>query len=146
MHDDDIHLRMTMKTMTRTMTWTISCSSSSLKFTPSLGNRDTIRAGHATTLPRQRVLSPQICWLLHYYYSIFVVATPFRHWDLTIFEFFLVPEAVLRCCVVVVACPALFITPRWTKQICLSLAQSFSQYCSRATACVQGREDTGKGW
>ena len=41
------------------------------------------------------------------HYTIFIVATPSRHWGLTIFRFFsgpwLVPEAILRCRVVIVA-------------------------------------------
>ena len=38
------------------------------------------------------------------YFTIFIVATPSKHWGLTIFRFFsgpwLVPEAILRCLVV----------------------------------------------
>ena len=37
----------------------------------------------------------------NFYFTIFIVATPSRHWGLTIFRFFsspwLVPEAILRC-------------------------------------------------
>ena len=62
------------------------------------------RAGHATTLPRQVTMCSGN---KNVDYAIFVVATPFRHRGLTIFCFFLVSEAPLRCRVAVVACPAL---------------------------------------
>ena len=84
------------------------------------------RAGQATTLPRQRDYVVQATKLLvfHYYNTIFVVATPFRHRDLCIFKIFLVPKALLRHCWVValllsrcrcrkakkVSCPALFVS------------------------------------
>ena len=72
------------------------------------------RAGHATTLSRQRdhIFSPQHCWLLHYV-SIRWDYTPFRHRN--IFPIFSCPWSFIyvRCRVGVVArlntvaCPAL---------------------------------------
>ena len=61
-----------------------------------------IRAGHATILSRQRdhVFRPQSCYVLPYYNIC--LATPSKHRDLNIFRIFLVPEALLRCRVVVV--------------------------------------------
>ena len=63
------------------------------------------RAGHNTTLPRQRdhVFRPQSCLLLHYYYCIFDVAAPLGHRDFNIFRCFLFPEALKRCFVVALA-------------------------------------------
>ena len=70
-----------------------------------------VRAGHAKTLPRQRdrIFRPQKCCLLHYYryrvpyyrYSLWVLYLDNE--TITFLQFFLVPEDLLRCRVVVVA-------------------------------------------
>ena len=67
------------------------------------------RAGHATILSRQRnhVIRPQSCLLLQYYYIwCCYPGTPSRHRDQKNLAFFVVPEAQIRCRVVVVARPA----------------------------------------
>ena len=65
------------------------------------------RAGHATTLPRQRdhVFMPQSCWILHFYfyYCIFVASSSSRNRDLNIFPIFSCPcrlyySVALSCC------------------------------------------------
>ena len=55
------------------------------------------RAGHATTRPRQRNVAAK------FFVIAFVVATPLRHQTLKSVHIFLVPEALLRFRVVVVA-------------------------------------------
>ena len=65
------------------------------------------RARHAKILSRQcdHVVRAQSC--LYLSFTIFVVASPSRHWGLTIFQNFSGPwlflEALLRCRIVVVA-------------------------------------------
>ena len=63
------------------------------------------RAGHATTLSRQRdhiFRGKHYCRLLHYAFICFDYSTPFRYRDLNIFRIFLDVEVLVRCRVVVV--------------------------------------------
>ena len=75
-----------------------------------------VRAGHKTTLPRQRdhvFRREKNCWFFYFCMSIFLVATPFRHQGLNIVSYFTSENnfflsqkgrsTVLRCRVVAVA-------------------------------------------
>ena len=67
-----------------------------MSFFAELGTRQHCR-DNVTMFSDQKVVGSYII-------TIFIVATPSRHWDFIIFfEVFLVYEALLRCCIVVVA-------------------------------------------